>query len=164
MTPDAQELSGAIRKIYFCLSPVMVSFQVSAKTTGTPRSLATSFPATPTELWYPPPIATTPSWVISLSIIALAFSGSPSVSAMTTSMSQSSTPPAALMSRSASSIATRMASPPVTEPGADNGANPPILIGQLTAIACELMAIKPKKLRAKPNMVFFIMHSSIWCN
>ncbi len=47
---DAQELSGAMRKMYFCLSPVMVSFQVSAKTTGTPRASATSFEATPTEL------------------------------------------------------------------------------------------------------------------
>ena len=34
----AQELNGAIRKMYFCLSPVIVSFQVSANTTG--RSVA----------------------------------------------------------------------------------------------------------------------------
>ncbi len=45
---EAQELSGAMRKMYFCLSPVMVSFQVSAKTTGTPRASATSLDATPT--------------------------------------------------------------------------------------------------------------------
>ena len=48
---DAHELSGAIRKMYFCLSPVIVSFQVSAKTTGTPRASAMSLEATPTELW-----------------------------------------------------------------------------------------------------------------
>jgi hypothetical protein len=36
--------------MYFCLSPVMVSFHVSAKTTGMPRASATSFEATPTEL------------------------------------------------------------------------------------------------------------------
>ena len=50
MVEDAHELSGAIRKMYFCLSPVIVSFQVSAKTTGTPRASAMSFEATPTEL------------------------------------------------------------------------------------------------------------------
>ena len=50
MVEDAQELNGAIRKMYFCLSPVMVSFHVSAKTTGTPRASAMSLEATPTEL------------------------------------------------------------------------------------------------------------------
>ena len=50
MVEDAQELSGAMRKMYFCLSPVIVSFQVSANTTGTPRASAMSFDATPTEL------------------------------------------------------------------------------------------------------------------
>jgi hypothetical protein len=47
---EVQDDSGAMRKMYFCLSPVIVSFQVSAKTTGMPRSFATSFDATPTEL------------------------------------------------------------------------------------------------------------------
>ncbi len=49
MVAEAQELSGAMRKMYFCLSPVMVSFHVSAKTTGIFRSFATSLDATPTE-------------------------------------------------------------------------------------------------------------------
>jgi len=48
-------------------------------------------------------------------------------------MSQPSTPPAALMSSSAISIASRIASPPTTVPGADSGAMPPILMGQSTA-------------------------------
>ena len=47
---EAHELNGAILKINFCLSPVIVSFQVSAKTTGIPASFATSLEATPTEL------------------------------------------------------------------------------------------------------------------
>ena len=39
------------------------------------------------------------------------------------------------MSSCAISIASRIASPPPTAPGADSGASPPILIGQLAAKA-----------------------------
>ena len=55
---------------------------------------------------------------------AAAFSGRPSVSAMTTLTLQPSTPPAALRSSSAINIASRIASPPTTVPGADRGGEP----------------------------------------
>ena len=48
-------------------------------------------------------------------------------------MSHPSAPPAAFRSASASFIASRIASPPPTAPGADSGAKPPILIGQSAA-------------------------------
>ena len=66
---------------------------------------------------------------------AAAFSGNPSESAMTTSSSQPRMPPLALMSSSAISIASRIASPPTTVPGAERGAIPPSLIGQSAADA-----------------------------
>ncbi len=46
---EAQEERGAMRKMYFCVSSVMVSFQVSANTTGIRRSFATSLDVTPTD-------------------------------------------------------------------------------------------------------------------
>ena len=76
-------------------------------------------------------------------MIAAAFSGRPSESAMTTLTLQPRTPPAALRSSSAISMASRIASPPTTVPGAERGAIPPMAIShwaKAAALAPRLMA------------------------
>jgi hypothetical protein len=67
-----------------------------------------------------------------------------------------------LISSTAMFIASRMASPPVTDPGAESGARPPILMGQSAAEALppQRMNIAAHTMPKKHNiLILFILLS-----